>query len=496
MKSMNINPFIRLKEIANEEDFKVVLPSETTAYNRDKGVYNLRFEFKPAAIAYCKNEYHVSTCIKFCNESSQAFRIRSGSHHHEGMCSADGVLVIDLSEICEIEYLSEKLHAWIPSGIMLEEVYKQLASNFRIIPGGGCETVSTGGLTQGGGWGLSARKLGLTCDSIIEAVVVLADGRIVTTNNTNEPDLFWAIRGGGGGNFGVVIKFLFKLYPISVPPITCELHWSNADMLNIVNAWIAFLPKSDHDLTTVCKLSVVKNEHLDNSAITLTGQFYGTVEDLKSVLKPFYDIAKPVCEKYNTLFPNTHAKIINTCAESTPEIHCSPNNNKPQSTCTGPLPHKVSSTFPIDSKSTTIAEKICHYIQNSKEYNNVATYVSLMSFGGVVKNKDNSETAFPYREKEFVIQFQAWWKDKNDPLGKEYIKWIEDFRSSLKGEVEGAFINFPDKSIVNDSNTPEGKDELMALYYGENYKKLKKIKSSYDPLNRFNFEMSIPLEIN
>jgi len=204
-------------------DMAVVLASKwNPQYQAARTISNSRFNLFPSGIAFCKTVQHIQYCVNFVRDNKIAFRIRSGGHQHEGMCSGNEILIIDLSEINQIEYADKqgnpdthhhKDFAWIPVGKKLENVYNELEEHWKTIPGGGCQSVNVGGLTQGGGWGTSIRKYGLTCDNIIKAEMVLANGALVYPSIDTLPDLFRALRGGGGGNFGVVSRFLFKISP-------------------------------------------------------------------------------------------------------------------------------------------------------------------------------------------------------------------------------------------------------------------------------------------
>jgi FAD/FMN-containing dehydrogenase len=136
------------------------------------------------------------------------------------MCSADGVLIVDLSEIHKITFSTDLETVWIGAGAKLADVYEQMWAKNRILPGGGCGDVRVGGLVQAGGWGPYCRALGLTCDRLFGFRMVMASGeKIEVTDAKSDPhsDLFWAVRGGGGGNFGVITEFRFKLAAVSFP---------------------------------------------------------------------------------------------------------------------------------------------------------------------------------------------------------------------------------------------------------------------------------------
>ena len=481
------------------ENVEIIFPSDE-AYNKDRIIANLRFNYRPFAIAYCKNASDVVECINLCNKFNLGFRIRSGGHQHEGMCSADNIFMIDLSKMNIIEYGVDNKTAWIPAGIGLQYVYKQLELKNRIIPGGGCGSVAIGGLTQGGGWGPSARKLGLTCDNIIQAEIVLANGDLKIATKDNEyKDLFWAIKGGGGGNFGVVTRFLFKLTSLNGTLTTFSILWTKKDMKAFVSKWVNIASQLDDNLTTFCRLSVVDKDTIDKPSILLGGQFYGTKDDLLTLLKPFYDISKPFHENITpVIYPKaeTAGYGVAQLSESNTELasllqHAVP--NAPKETCDGPHPHKISSTFPTGKQDyEVLVNTMVDFLTKSKPFPAANTYLSLHGMGGEIKRIPENDNAFPYKNKDFLLQFQAWWADPADPNTTSYMNWIENFRETLLPYTEGSFINFPDVNLVKNYKTKEGLLQLLKFFYAHNLNPLRLIKDKYDKGNLFSFGMSLP----
>jgi hypothetical protein len=494
MKKIPIPIFNQFKLEAKAIGLPVYLPTDSD-YNSERQICNARFNYFPGAIATCMNATHVAFCINFSRVFKVPFRVRSGGHQHEGMCSANNVIMINLSLMNAINFTSaSKTNAWIGVGTGLQNVYNTLESQGLILPGGGCGSVCIGGLTQGGGWGLSARNLGLTCDNILQAEVVLADGRIVMANAVTHDRLFWAIRGGGGGNFGVVTRFLFKISKIGSYLTTFEVDWAKKDMEAVTLKWVSLLTSFDRKMTTVARLSVVSNTNTGKS-LQLFGQYFGTEAQARQALKPLYDIAAPSFQNYQTKPTGKKAVNTNEAATSSAEDSLQVQLGRklqeltlgaapPAETCgSKPNPHKVSSVFPLSAAAEQNMIRACiDFINRSVYYPTANTYLSIHSFGGAIKDVPSGGTAFAFRDKNFLLQFQAWWSDVSDPLGPKYIKWIEDFRIRMTNYAQGAFINFPDI-----------KQPLLTYYGPVNFNTLQVAKRMYDPTNMFNFPMSIPL---
>lgn len=530
-------------------DLVVVLKSKwNPQYHAAREISNSKFDYKPSGIAYCKNVTHVQYCINFCRENEIPFRVRSGGHQHEGMSSGDDVLVIALSEMYEIEYTKDKDgelgdEAWIPVGKKLQDVYDELETRNQIIPGGGCQSVNVGGLTHGGGWGVSIRKYGMTCDNVLEAEMVLADGQVVYPSASNHPDLFWGLKGGGGGNFGIVTRFKFKLRTLlseKQPHVTTFTYeWKKQeDTLEVMACWLKMQTNEalNRDLSATCTMSVSPSDDDNPSSVKIRmgGLFYGSSAVLKDLLAEYFPAIllsedkveakfeektyKPKLEKQlytlDSALENTEvsfvaaqaylADFLNPVAPAASALSKnapSPDDKKlpapPTVTCDAPHPHKITSGFPkVGVDHFELAKKIHAYLAATEYRADVNQYMSFCCMGGAAYDNP-AQRAFPWSDRPYVLQVQAWWNlsgdlKKDADRAKKYDAWVSDFRAAIQSDIEGAFINFVDQHLVENPHTPEGKLELLKFYYGDNLPKLQQVKAQYDPAALFEFGMSIP----
>lgn len=472
--------YLSLVRLAKENGFTVTCPWDAS-YQKDMTIWNRRLQTGPAMVAFCSKTKHVQICVSWCKYNDFPLRVRSGGHHHEGMSCDYGVLIIDLSLMNVINYTPDGNHAWIPPGKQLQYVYKELAARGQIIPGGGCETVCVGGLTLGGGWGMSARALGLTCDNILQAEIVLADGSVKTVPEGIEgSDLFWGLQGGGAGNFGIVTNFLFKLTNAThttPPPQTWSGSSARPEMRSIVQS-IADNSIS-RSTTLACRLFL---DDAGQISFTKMSQVLDTRTQADEILREL-----------------TGSHPASSTAEGDAGLHhfadskmMTASPSKPRDTCfTGPLPHKVSSAFVKIGKEVQAADACYDFlVRNNRPFPNANTYISFHSFGGAIGDRAPKETAFPYRDRMLLLQFQAWWSDPADDSTDHYIKWVRDVRTTLEslGLTEGGFFNFQDASVAPEAN----RHELMSYYYGTNLRKLIDLKIKYDPKNMFRSGMSLP----
>lgn len=489
--------------------------NDRSRYDEARKIGNARFNYEPHCICYCCDENDVIEAMKKAKTNGLGVRIRSGGHQHEGMCSADDVVIIDLSKICKVDFdLPPGSHsAWIGAGARLECVYDEMCAAGWLFPGGGCGNVRVGGLVQGGGWGPFVRQLGLTSDSLIGFTIVTAgtdkkDPRelhVTDAEDDKNRDMFWAVRSGGGGNFGVITKFRFTLTKRTTAITRFTIRWQEKKLIApVVEEWRKnFTNQENLELSSFCRLMVNKGNQ--EPPVRIGGFFLGAKKTLKDILPKLLPKTwshKSGDVEYEAICPAPGEGIgmpANLGALFThPEYQAGPpmleGQGGPTDTCAGtPYPHKVSSSFPVDAFDYEGVQAMANYIGNDPEWpsDRASLYLSLHCLGGAVIQKDNcggSQGPFPFRDKPFILQYQAWWNKAVDETN--CIGWIKAFRTAMKNYTEGAFINFPDKDLVEDSD--RDRKALLRNYYRENLEELIRIKGDYDPNNVFDFGMSIP----
>lgn len=542
-----------LKDMGISRDFLVTIRGQVD-YLRGREISNSRFDYHPGAVAFPKTAEDVSLCIRYCREHKIRVRVRSGGHQHEGMCSAENVLMIRMSEMNQITYNDQhKETAWIGVGKKLENVYYELELYGRTIPGGGCQSVNVGGLTQGGGWGSLTRLKGLTCDNILEAEVVLSDGTIIYANKAQHKDLFWALRGGGGGNFGIVTRFKFELtemkgwyeseiwrversygkvvlekwqqemekdMPDTIITIVVHAHYQKDEF----PVWVVFrrqeradksLQQWVGDFLDACEVPEKARMFVGRSAVNHSKQEsqlnlehalrehapLPKQEKLSNqeIEKFFYELIHPLSP--NSLFDHLFHGKRHPDQEATPTVEAVQVANAgrtvpppPSITCDAPHPHKISSAFQKIAGGSTHDEKaidtVLAHAANPFPLTGARAYITFHALGGNVL-ADPAQHAFFYGDRIFLLQLQTWWADPQDPDGQAYIDWVRQLRDALEPDVEGAFINFVDYELVKNPESPEGREKLLKYYYGKNLARLQKVKQEYDPENFFEFRMSL-----
>jgi hypothetical protein len=492
---------------------KIVRPGDPD-YNKDRVISNARFDYRPWAIYYCANAGDVKKAIADARAAGVGVRIRSGGHQHEGMCSANGVLLIDVTSINSFQFEEGRPgRVWIGAGLALADIYVELWRRGYYFPGGACGDVHVGGLTQGGGWGFGLRQFGLTCDSLIGAEIVTADGRIYQIPRPGYPEdqkLLQALRGGGGGNFGVITRFCFRLHPMTYGYVDVSVTWGDAqlpgDSLDqLLKRWMNVFPRDeDHRLTTFMRLLVAPSG--TNDRLLLSGRYLGSIPNAQRTLDKLLKGQPPPRVITYTLSPPRPPKQKGAMRldrrewERMREQMGTHPGYQPgpvlsgaaagasmdlTSTCAGvPFRHKISSAFVRRQVNPNLVPALTALIRKTTPVLPSAVarqYVSLHCLGGAAFD-ERLPSAYAFRDRAVLLQYQAWWQAGDTRRDKPCIAWIENFRKTMTPYTDGAFINFVDRDIPLEEYY---KDKLPQL--------LVDVKRQWDPGDFFKFEMSIPL---
>ena len=448
MGSINLN---RLKG-------KIVV-KEDADYDKCRLSWNMAIDVHPEAIVYCLSKEDVSNNIKYCIENSIQFRIRNGAHNYEGYSTGDGVIVLDVSKMSKIYMDEENRKVTIEGGVRNREAYDMLCSKGYPFPGGGCPTVGIAGLVLGGGWGYSSRYLGLACDSLIEVELIDYKGELITANESINEDLFWAVKGCGGGNFGVVVSMTFKLADKVENVTLIDIEYKNLEACNqviVIKTYMSMFKNLDNKIN--CKMAVY-NSLEKGRGIKIIGLYYGEKEEAEKILKPLLSF------EYKRNLNLTYTSILdaNTIIQ---DSH--PDYEK----------YKSTGRFVYDDYSEEEIKDIISLLDN-RAVGAVYAAITFYGLGGAVCEKNKEDGAFYYRDAKFILGFQSLFED--DEYKNENTKWFLEKLNFIKEITKGSFINFPLSEL----------DDYGHEYYGENYEKLKRIKLKYDPYGKFSFEQSI-----
>lgn len=414
--------------------------------------WNLYFSRFPLAIVYPQNKRDVVNAVNFCRENEITFRIRSGGHALEGWSTLDGGIIIDFKDMKGIKYDQKRNLAFVQPGVIGIEAVPALAVFGVGIPNGLERTPGVGGVVLGGGIGLSIRDHGLSCDHLVEVEIVLASGKIVRARKNNRyKDLFYACQGGGGGNFGVVTKFVFAPFPRGdVTLFKVEYPYSTLETL--VDTWQHWAPFQTKRLNSAMELFTGRNHDI-------IGTLNGSKQELLKILEPMLKI------------PGSKITALKTVPYVDSWLFFSADVSPPTN-------DKFSSTFVYKP----LPRKAIRFIKNALDHpvNENANFWFL-ALGGVMKKICKTSTPFWNRDALFYIEWdESWSNDQFEQAGPAFA-WVESIRSALRPFIKGSYVNVPDLDIPN----PIWQEE----YYGKNFRKLQRIKSKYDPDNLFTYEL-------
>ncbi|MGG2067384.1 FAD-binding oxidoreductase [Bacillus sp. S14(2024)] len=432
---------------------RIVTPKDCE-YDAARTNLNLDIQKSPCLIVFCQNGQDVLNALKWAREHDVPFRLRSGRHSYENFSLTNKGLIIDVSEMNHITVNITNSTATIEAGANLGDVYSKLWKYGFTIPAGTSASVGLVGLTLGGGIGMLSRQFGLTCDNLLEIEMVQAfgrtDARIIRASKTENPNLFWACCGGGGGNFGIVTSFTFRIHPVQNVSIF-SLTWKWENLQQVFDTWQKWAPYTDQRLTSSIELFAQQMNKIE-----VQGEFIGSSSELLSLLNPLLTVGQP------TLFINEVPYIK--------AVQFFNGGNRPEkfkrsgSYIYKPLPLEaiqILQAFLEDAPSPTAS--VWH-----------------QSLSGAVQKVPPTETAYFHRNAIITQEYTTSWKCNRDK--KSNIDWIKHLRNAMSPYTAGDYVNWPDLDIKNWQTT----------YYGTNLTRLREVKTAYDPHNVFRFAQSIP----
>ena len=430
-------------------------------YEQARKVYNAMIDKKPSFIARCADVADVIACVNFARENNVLLAIRSGGHNAGGLGIADDALVIDLAPIKYTRVDPTAGVVTVGGGCTWGDVDHATHVFGMAVPSGIISTTGVGGLTLGGGIGHLTRKCGLTIDNMLSADVVLAKGKFVRASADENPDLFWALR-GGGGNFGVVTAFTFKLHKISMlygGPMLYEL----SDAMEVMKWYRQFIVKAPEELNGWFAFLTVP-----------PGPPFPEKLHLKKMCGIVWACALPQAQAEEMFKPIRAFK--NAALDFV-----------------GPLPQPaLNSMFdPIyppglqwywraDFVNELSDEAIAQHVRFASTLPSMHSTMHLYPINGAAARVGKTETAWNYRDANWA---QVMVGVDPDPANKEKItQWTKDYFDALHPfSAGGAYVNFM---------MDEGEDRVKATY-GDNYKRLAEIKAKYDPTNLFRVNQNI-----
>jgi FAD/FMN-containing dehydrogenase len=429
-------------------------------------IYNERYDrVLPNLVARPLDAADVRTAVQWGVGHGVPLRARSGGHSYAGFSTLSGGMVLDLRNLRGISIDVRKRTATIGAGSQLIDVYSALAARGLTIPAGSCPSVGIAGHALGGGMGLAGRQFGLTADNLLSARIVTADGQLRTANTHTNPDLYWALRGGGGGNFGVVTSFTFRVHPVprTVAGFTVSWPWSQA--ADALAAWQAWGPHARSQITSIFHLTASGGATLVN----VSGQYFGPASDLRGLLSPLTAIGGAHVSAGD--FGYLQAQLMWAGCSTISLTACHTEGTRPGGTL---------ARDSFQAKSDYVARPLPDaarqaLVRAAEQRLTMPGHGAILfdCYGGAINRVKPAATAFVHRNALFCIQYLSY--DGGAP-------WLNSTAARMRPYVTGgAYFNYTDPGLKG----------WQTAYYGSNYRRLLKVRRDVDPHHYFNFPQAI-----
>jgi FAD/FMN-containing dehydrogenase len=439
----------------------VITPSDEE-YEQARLVFNAMIDRRPAFVVRCAGTEDVVAAVNFARENELDVAVRGGSHSVPGFGTADDAVVIDLSGMRDVQVDPEQRTARAQGGATWGDFNDATGAHGLATTGGVVSTTGVGGLTLGGGIGYLARGHGLSCDNLASAEVVTADGRTLTASERENEDLFWALR-GGGGNFGVVTAFEFRLHPVA-EIYGGPMFFDQKDAGSVLRAYRGFIGDAPEEFggfpawQIAPPLPFIPEERHGETMLAFVACWAGPIEEGERVLKPLRDAAPVVAEHVGAM--------------PYPALNSAFDGLYPP----GELQHYWKANFVKELTDEAIEAHLVH----GPNVPVVNSTVHIYPVNGACNRVAADATAFAYRDATFATVIAGMWPDPAD--NDANIKWVRDYYDATAPlSEEGGYINFM---------SGDDQDRIKTNYRG-NYDRLVDVKRKYDPDNLFHLNQNI-----
>jgi FAD/FMN-containing dehydrogenase len=441
---------------------ELVRPGDAT-YDTHRRLWNGSIDRFPALIARCRGVADVMSAVRFARSTELAVAVRGGGHSYPGHSVCDGGIVIDLGPMKGIRVDPEARTARVQAGVLWGELDRETQAFGLATTGGIVSHTGVAGLTLGGGIGWLHRKQGLTIDQLVSVDLVTAEGEFVKASETENPDLFWGLR-GGGGNFGVATEFEFRLHPVGPVVLAGPIYWpieQAPELLRFYREWSAETP--DELMTIVVQrkappLPFVPRELHGKLVVAVVCCYAGEVEEGESVVRALKAYGSPV---------------LDLCQPKPYVAH--------QAMFDPSFPHGWSYYFRACDVAELDDGVVDVMVEHGRRIVSPITTVAFFQMGGAVARVGESETAFNGRAAGFTINING--NSETAEGFEQEREWARGFSGALEPYRSGVYVNF-----LMDA----GRDRIRQAYGAETYERLKALKRTYDPTNLFRLNQNVP----
>lgn len=432
-------------------------------YDQARSVWNGSIDRRPQCVAQATNAADVVAALRHAREHDLLVAVRGGGHGVDGSGVCDDGLVIDLSLMKGIQVDPDQRTARAQAGVLWGELDRETQAFGLATTGGVVTHTGIAGLTLGGGIGWLMRRFGLTIDNLLSAELVTADGNVMVASEGQNPELFWGLR-GGGGNFGIVTSFEYRLHPVG-PELLCgPVFWSMDDAPDVLRHYREFAADSPREVTTIVNLRkapplpIVPEETRGRPVCIISMAYAGDPSDGKEVLAPLREYGRPLVDAVEVRPYLALQSLLDATVPHGWHYYW-------KSTDLGPLNDDVIDTM----------------VEHSSQIASPLTYSVTFQLGGAISDIPEDATAYSHRGAAHNININGIWKP-DETIAEKEIKWTRDFFNALEPHQAGVYVNF----LGN-----EGQARVEAAYGTEKYKRLVALKDHWDPDNVFRLNQNI-----
>jgi FAD binding domain/Berberine and berberine like len=421
---------------------------------------------EPDVAVSCRTTAEVVNAVKLARDRGLRVAVRGGGHSIAGLSTIDGGMLIDLAPMNGVEVDPERKIAKVGGGALWSDVDQATQQHGLATPGGVVSDTGVAGLTLGGGYGWLRRKFGLSCDNLLEAEVVCADGEVRTASADSHPDLYWALR-GGGGNFGVVTSFTFELHEVGPEVAFAATFYPVEETADVLRRWREYVEQAPDEVTSVCvTITFPANPDLpeavhDRPVAIIGGVYAGDVEEGMKVMQPLRELGTPLFDMSGP------TPFVGVQTGFDPLF--------PRDTLRAYWKSQYLSEL-TDDAIDTIAAK-------AGERPAPLTLVNTFHMGGAIAKVGEEDTAFATRTAPYMISIDGMWSDAAEDAAN--VAWVRSAWSEIAefgtGEV---YLNFT--GLANEA-AQAGVDSA----FGRNLRRLAEVKAKYDPNNFFQLNNNI-----
>ncbi|MGV9229847.1 FAD-binding oxidoreductase [Streptomyces nigra] len=462
--------------LARDLDGSLVRPGDAS-WAAARQLYNTRFDhLKPAAVAYVAHADDIRTTLAYARAHRLKVAIRNGGHSYAGWSSGDGRLIVDVSRLDRIRVSGGT--AVVDAGSKLIDVYRALAAKGVTIPAGSCPTVGVSGLTLGGGHGVTSRAYGLTCDSLTRAVVVTADGKRLTADASTHKDLFWALRGAGNGNFGVVTELHFKTHP-APQSVTAYMSWPWSKAAAVIRAWQEWGPSQPDEIWSALHLGGAGA----TPTVSVSAFSLGTYGELQNAVDRLADgpggpgPARNVVLKRRSY--EESMELYAGCSSFSDE-QCHLPGDTPGRSPQGALGRETYAARSDFFDRSLSAAGVRTLMRQMESVRGGSGSIALTALGGAVNRVSPTATAFVHRRSRMLAQYIGSWRAGTS--GTAVQSWLSSAHEAMRPYASGAaYQNYTDASLRN----------WRTAYYGDAATRLTKLKRQYDPEGFFTYPQAL-----